>query len=78
MKKLFFIILLTLFSFQAQAKNAALEKARATAGECSKKFKTFDVDGKFDCLTKITTYLELQNVVLQRQILDLQLNTTGY
>lgn len=78
MKKLFLIIIFTFISFQANAKNAALEKARNAAGQCERKFKTLDLDAKFNCLMKVTYYLEMQDQVLQNQILNLQLNTTGY
>ena len=78
MKKLFLIILFTVFSSQASAKNAALAKARQAASECEKQFKTLNLDNKFNCLMKVTYYLEMQDQVIENQILNLQLNTTGY
>ncbi len=78
MKNLILFFCILLFSFQAIAKNAELEKARKAAGECERSFKKLDQDDKFQCMMKVTYYLELQDKVLQKQILDLQLITTGY
>lgn len=78
MKKLILILLVLFFPSQALAKNAKLEKARKEAGECEREFKSLNQDEKFQCLMKVAYYLEVQDGVLQNQILNLQLNTTGY
>jgi len=80
----FLIILFLVFPSISYAKtrHQALidqrNKLAKEAAQCANDFKKLDEDKKFNCLGKSIDVNSLNIEILQQQILDLQLATTGY
>lgn len=78
---LIFLIIFPSISYAKSEYQALRELRNKTYDEavaCSKEFKKLNDDKKFECLTKSNNLNSLNIKMLQEQLLELQLNTTGH